>query len=243
VHGKRCARSRRDPKTCKCECGGEFHGSARRSDPSGAQSAPPRRGNVRGAAGVTIAVVAAVTIGPLAISAVYGGSSTGRNDLSVQVKVDLNKALGGLAAIGFRNTRSLNSRTSGPSYHADCSKSATDSVKTFLTNNRCKQYATATRAVAKRGATALVAFSWVEMGTATQARRYKVKVDVYGTGNPPGVSPLDFNGRCYTSRQRETTVLTVEVQPTGNVNVDREILQAAARRKLSRSYLKQHCPS
>jgi hypothetical protein len=81
------------------------------------------------------------------------------------------------------------------------------------------------------------------MGTATQARRYKVKVDVYGTGNPPGVSPLDFNGRCYTSRQRETTVLTVEVQPTGNVNVDREILQAAARRKLSRSYLKQHCPS
>jgi hypothetical protein len=240
VHGRRCALSPGDPKNCKCECGGELHGSAWGSAPSGAQSAPSRRGNVRRAAGLTITVVAAVTIGPLAISAVLGGSSTGRKGLSVQVKADLNKALSDLAVLGFRNTRSPNSSTSGPNYRTDCAKSATGRVRQFLSRHPCKQYATATRTVAKRGATALVAFSWVEMPTATLAGRYKVKVDAYNTGNPPGVS-LAFNGLCYTSGQHGATVWTVEVRPTGHVNVDREILQAAAQAKLSPNYLRQHC--
>ena len=235
MHGKSCALSPKDPRSCKCECRGKDHGSAW-------GSAPARRGNVRRAAGLTITVVAAVTIGPLAISAVLGGSSAGRKSLSVQVKADLNKALAALAALGFRGTRSPNSSTSGPSYFTDCAKSATYKVRQFLTLNPCKQYATATRTVAKRGATVPVAFSWVEMHTATLAGQYKVKVDAYGTGNPPGVPPA-FNGRCYASGQHGATVWTVEVHPTGNVNVDQEILQAAVRRKLPPSYLRQHCPS
>jgi hypothetical protein len=181
-----------------------------------------------------------VTIGPLALSAVYSGSPNGSNNLSVQIKVDLNNALAGLTALGFHDVRTIRSRKSGPAHRTDCAKSATGNVKTFLTNNHCKLYVTATRTVAKQGVTALVAFSWVEMHTSTLAGQYKAEVDTYGTGNPPGV-PHAFNGRCYTSGLQGATVWTIELRPTGNVDIDRKVLQAAARTKLTPSYLRQHC--
>jgi hypothetical protein len=240
VHTKACAESTKDPKTCRCKCRGTLHGSGLISAPLEDQPAlshPSKSGR-----GVTLTVTAAamIMIGALTVTALFGGSSNGRNDLTVQVKVELNNALSALASLGFRIVRSPNSTASGPSYRTDCSRNATGEVRQFLTRHPCKQYASATRTLAQRGATAQVAFSWVEMPTATLAGQYRITVDAYGTGNPPGVS-LAFNGRCYASSQQRATVWTVEVQPTGHVNVDREILQAAARRKLSSNYLRQHC--
>lgn len=241
AHDPNCASSPAPLKTCKCKCGGELHGSALGSAASVAQSAPSRQGKAGRTVVSTVTATVMITIGAFIVIANFGGSSTGGNDLSVQVKVDLNKALGGLAALGFHNIRNANSSTSGTNYRTDCANSATGRiVRQFLTNYPCKQYAIATRTVTKRGVTVPVEFSWVEMHTATRANQYKAKVDEYGTGNPPGVPPA-FNGRCYASGQHGATVWTVEVQPTGNVNVDRKILHAAALRKLSQSYLRQHC--
>jgi len=158
----------------------------------------------------------------------------------VQVNLDLNKALVALTALGFHHARGLDSHTSGPSYHADCANTATYKVKRFLIRHPCKQYATALRTVTKQGTSALVAFSWVEMPTTSLADQYKAIVDKPNTGNPPGMS-LAFNGLCYPSGQQSTVVWAVQVEPTGNVNADQQIIQAAVQGTLTPSYLQRHC--
>jgi hypothetical protein len=171
----------------------------------------------------------------------FDTSATGSSDFSAQVQVDLNKALGALAAVlRFRSTRGFKSSGSALSYHSDCAENATGEVRQFLTLHPCKQYATTIQEIAKPGAVAQVALTWVEMPTVTLATKYKIAVDAPKTGNPPGVA-LSYNGFCYASGQQGTTVWTILVKPTGDVNVDREILQVAARRKLAPSYLEQHC--
>jgi hypothetical protein len=210
------------------------------------QRTPPRR---RSALRAIIKTVIAVTITvgavTFAVSETIGGSpGRGDHSLSVQVTVNLKESLGQLATAGW--LLSTNSASNlGPSYHSDCAKSATGRVQLFLSPKRCKQYATAIRTIAKHGMTSLVAISWVEMRTTGWADQYKTLVGEYGTGNPPGVSPLAFNGRCYASGQSEPdrTVWTVEVQSTGDITIDREILQAAALRHLSPRYLQRHCRS
>jgi hypothetical protein len=245
---KKCRKAEGSPKGCMCDCGGAFHGSARRgpvprTGTSESGSASSRQNKGLRTAVLTFTAVAAITIGPLAITGAFDTSATGGGAFSVQVRVDLNKDLSALAAIlGLRSMQGFESGASGPSYHPDCAKNATRAVKRFLTHNHCMQYATATRTVAKPGTTAQVAFTWVEMRTAGLAGKYKVKVDKPGTGNPPGVS-LAFNGYCYASGQQGATVWTVLVKPTGHVNADRKILQVAARRKLALSYLQRHCIS
>jgi hypothetical protein len=208
-----------------------------------AQPILPRRKKTLRNVTITIAAAATITAGAatLTISGSSTGSATSGGSLSVRVKIDLNKALDALAAIlGFRTLEGPASQASGPSYHPDCAKSATGKVQQFLTLHPCKQFATATRTIAKSGTTAQIAFSWVEMPTSAIAGKYKAKVDTPGTGNPPGAS-LAFNGYCYASGQKGATVWTMLVRPTGHVDVDREILQIAAREKLGPSYLQQHC--
>jgi hypothetical protein len=244
---KRCKSSKKPKKTCTCKCHGAFHGSVLRSSqravPMEDQAASPRRTKTLRNAVVTVAVTVAatVTIGYLDLSGTLTRSAPGGYNLSVQVKVDLNKALGALAAVlGLRSTQRPGSSTSGPNYYPDCAHNATGGVQHFLNLHHCKQFATATRTVAKTGTTAQVAFSWVEMPTSSLASQYKATVDTPNTGNPPGV-PLTFNGFCYASGQQGATVWSVLVKPTGHVNVDREILQVAAREKFTPSYLRQHC--
>lgn len=228
MHGKRCALSPKDRKTCKCECGGRLHGSAL------------RQSKVGRAVALAVTVTVAVTVGGLAVTGNFSASSNGGNDLSVQVDFDLNKAISALSSLGFGGRRISNLGTSGASHVTDCAKGTTRQVKKFLTRNRCKQYAANTWTITRQGGTAEVAFAWVEMPTASLAGQYKAVVDTYGTGNPPGVSSA-FNGRCYASGQQDSTVWTVEVRPTGNLNFDRMVLQAAAQRKLSPDYLGIHC--
>ncbi len=238
------AESRRE--TCTCSCNGDFHGSTRRGSgqrttPAEAQTAPPRHTKTLRNVVVTFAVAASVTIGSLAFSGALTGPASGGDSLSVQVQVDLDKVLGALAAVlGLRNTQAPGSSASGPNYYPDCASNATGQVKQFLDLHPCKQFATATRTVAKTGTTARVAFSWVEMPSLSLANQYKIWIDKSGTGNPPGV-PLTFNGLCYASGQQGATVWSVFVRPTGNPNIDREILLVAAREKLTPSYLRQHC--
>lgn len=244
-NSSKCPRAEGPSIDCRCKCDGAFHGSALRgpfpkSVTSEIRPASPRLSKTRRTV-LTFAVSAAITIGFLGVTGTFDTSPTGSDEFSLQVRVDLNKALSALAAVlGFHSTQSTKPSTSGLSYHRDCAENATLEVKKFLTLNRCNQYATTTQTIAKPGITTQVAFTWVEMPTATLAREYKKKVGTPKTGNPPGVS-LSYNGYCYASGQQGATVWTVLVKPTGHVNVDREILQAAARRKLTLSYLQQHC--
>ncbi len=211
------------------------------------KGAPERRRRVvRNTIKTVIAATIAVGAVTIAINETIGGGSSGTRDrsFSVQVTVDLKESLGQLATAGWLpSTKSASNL--GPRYYSDCAESATGNVRLFLSPKRCKQYATAIRAVTKNGVTSLVAISWVEMRTTGWANQYKALVGEYGTGNPPGVSPLDFNGHCYASGPSEPsrTVWTVQVQLTGGIIIDRKILQAAALSSLSPGYLQQHCSS
>jgi hypothetical protein len=242
MHNKACAESPEGPETCHCVCRGVLHGSARSRPSSHAEPTLRRPRKTARAAGIAVTFVAAVTIGPFVFNAMFSGSSGNNERLSMQVKTDLNKAIIGLTALGFRRAQGPQSHTSGPSYYADCAKNATDKVKQFLIRHPCKQYATASRTITRRGTTTLVAFSWVEMPTRVLGSQYKAIVDRPNTGNPPGMS-LTFNGLCYASGQRGAIVWTVQVEPTGHVNADRQILQAGVEDTLPPSYLRQHCVS
>jgi hypothetical protein len=78
------------------------------------------------------------------------------------------------------------------------------------------------------------------MATASLTSQYKNLVAERHTGNPPG-EPANFNGLCYASGHDEDAAWVAQVQPTGHVTVDRQILQAIAPAKLSASYLRMHC--
>jgi hypothetical protein len=243
AHGKACALSPRDPKTCRCDCRGRGHGSAWKPDTVDApdvRAVPSRQRKVGRAVTFTVAFAVAGTVGGLAVTGTFNASSTGSSDLSVQVKVDLNKAIDALSSLGFGGGRISTSGTAGSSYRTDCADRATGLVQQFLTRHHCERYAAQTWTITRQDATTQVAFSWVEMLTASLASQYKVEVDTYSTGNPPGVSPA-FNGLCYASDQQGSAVWTVEVRPTGNVKVDRGILQAAVQKSLSPGYLRKHC--
>jgi len=243
AHGKACALSLRDPSTCECECGGRLHGSVWIADPLDSpyvQRAPLRQRRVRRALALGVAVTITGTVGGLAITGNFGASSSTSSHLSAQVNVDLKGTIATLSSLGFGGREISSSGTSGSSRHTDCAEGSTGLVRKFFTQHPCEQYTVETWTITRQGTTALVAFSWVEMATASLARQYKVEVDAYGTGNPPGVSPA-FNGYCYASDQQGLTVWTVEVQPTGNKKTDQGILRDAVKGDLSEDYIQQHC--
>jgi hypothetical protein len=208
---------------------------------STAPASPVSRGH--GKVGLAVGVTVAVTIGFVAISGSFGGSAAGSaGNLSVQVKADLNEAVASLATLGFRGTRSANSGMPSPSYGRACAASATGGVRQFLARHLCKEYASAMLTALRQGASAQVAISWVLMPTVALAAQYKAEADAPLSGNPPGES-LAFSGLCYASGQNGATVWTEQVEPIGplRINVERQILQAAAPGKLAAGYLRQHC--
>ena len=95
--------------------------------------------------------------------------------------------------------------------------------------------------VRKQGTITRVAITWVVMPSVTLAKQYKAISDTYGQGNPPGQPPTSFPGQCYASGQNGATVWAEQVQPTGNLTADQQILQAAAPMRLSQDDLQQHC--
>ena len=228
AHGSRCALSRSDPSTCTCECNGALHGST-----WGASY-------VRRTIASVVAVTVTGTLGGLAVTGNFSSSPSASSYLSAQVNVDLNGTIATLASLGFGGRETSSSGTAASSHSTNCSESATGLVKKFFTSHPCEQYTAETWTIKRQGVSALVAFSWVEMATTSLANQYKVVVDAYGTGNPPGVA-ASFDGSCYASDQQGATVWAVEVQRTGNKRIDRGILQDAVKGDLSQDYLKKHC--
>lgn len=243
AHGKACALSPRDPKTCRCDCRGRDHGSAWKPgtvDAPDVRAVPSRKRKVGRAVAFTVAFTVAGTVGGLAATGDFSASSNASSDLSVQVNVDLNRTIAALSSLGFGGRSISTSGDAGYSHRTDCGEAATGRLQKFLTHHPCERYDAERWTITRQDATAQIAFSWVEMPTPSLASQYKVEVDTYGTGNPPGVSPA-FNGRCYASDQQDSIVWTVEVRPTGNVKVDQGILQDAAQKSLSPDYLRKHC--
>jgi hypothetical protein len=199
-----------------------------------------------------VSVTAAITIaigGTVAITESLGGSGSGGKSLSVQVKVDLNNALRELAALGFHiPVRSHSSSTPSPSNaRTDCARSATGEVRRFLAHyHQCKD-ASVVWTTSGHGVTTRVVISLVVMPTRHLAGAYKKLADTpYKSrmphpGNPPGEPRAFFDGNCYASGENGATVWTEQVQPTGQVKIDQEILKRAAPAKLSPGYLKIHC--
>ena len=257
AHTRKCALSLRDPSTCRCECDGSLHGTAwmlNTQDGPEAQYGLPRHAKVRSrqrkvrhiALGATL--TASLAIGGLTITATFDTPASGASHLSAQVNVDLstkvNVDLQGIAtalsARGFDVTDASKPGMSGFLSSADCAASATGLVAQFFTLHPCEQYIEETWKITRQGITTFTAFSWVDMSSAALASQYKAVVDIYGTGNPPGISSA-FNGLCYASDRQGSMVGTVEVETTGQAGVDQEILRDAAGMDLSEQYLRAHC--
>jgi hypothetical protein len=247
-HSEKCAISTHPKSECRCRCNKTLHGILAEPGPGDIpreRVAPnrkgrPRKKKARRATAIAAVVTVAGTVGGLTATGTFGSSSSGTGRLSAQVDIDLNDAISALSRLGFSGKLVSRSDGSGTSQTAGCAESATGHVRQFLINYPCEQYASDIWSVTRQYSTTSVAFTWVEMPTTPLASRYKVVVDTYSTGNPPGVSSA-FNGLCYASGQQGSIVWTVEVQPTGNPNVDRTILQAATPQVLPSAYLTEHC--
>jgi hypothetical protein len=249
AHNEACARSQKPAKDCDCSCRGRFHGVNRTTTAEGSPEVPKssdihktssRRRNVKRAVSAAAVVTVTGVIGGLTITGSFDSPSDGSSGLSVQVNVDLKNSTSALSGLGFGGKSISSVGISSSSHLTGCAASATGQVRQFLTHYPCEQYAADTWTITKQGSTTQVVFSWVEMPTTSLAEQYKGVVDTYSTGNPPGVSPA-FKGHCYASGQQDSTVWTVEIQPTENLSADRAILQAAARQKLAPDYLGKHC--
>lgn len=187
--------------------------------------------------GLVISVAITATIaGGVVVSLSRAGAS--RGNLSVQVSADLTHTIAVFSKLGFHNASNIN--TGNPGFGTDCAASATGQVRQFLSRHPCKEYAIARLKTERQGINGLVVLSWVVMPNASLASQYKSMVDRLGTGNPPGQSSA-FTGGCYASGENGDTVWAEQVQPTGHVAVDRDILQAAAPVELAKGYLQVHC--
>ncbi len=151
----------------------------------------------------------------------------------------MNQAIAELAKLGFRIIESVDSSSASDS--KACTRDSSGDVRQFLEQHPCKEYAVARMTVLRQGTTTQLVISWVVMPTPSLAEKYQEKADKSGKGNPPGQPRAVFNGNCYASSRNGATVWAEQVKPTGNLNADRAILQAAAPTKLPQSYLKVHC--
>lgn len=200
------------------------------------QAAPrPRNKKRRLAIAVTATVV--ITAGAVTFTVTRGGSAGASDSVSVQANIDFKKAVAGLEGLGFAGNVS-HPGTSDSSQN--CSQSSTGDVKQFLIENPCKEDAVALAKLHRQGIVTQAVISWVVMPTRVLNLQYKKLVDERYRGNPPGQS-TDFNGLCYASGQDDDATWVAQVQPTGQITVDQQILQAIAPVKLSTNYLGIHC--
>jgi len=183
---------------------------------------------------LALAIASTVTLGAVATTATVTSSADSGTSLNVQVNVDLNQSIAALAKIGILSSSGVKSNG------LDCASNATGEIKNFLAQHHCKEFATTTWTTTRNGLATRVTISWVVMPSINLANQYKVYADTPGEGNPPGQSPT-FTGLCYSSGQEGNTVWAEQVQPTGKVQTDQQILRAAAPQALSAAYLTQHC--
>ena len=247
-HSRACARSKGPRIECTCRCNGALHGIlvvtndekiAKPWEVPNFQETKPRKSKTKRVAAAVVLTVTG-TLGGLTATGTFNSAPDASSRLSLNANVDVNKAIGTLAGLGFGGKLLSSTETPADSSPTNCAKTASGKVRVFLTHYPCKEYASDTYAISRQAFTTDVVFAWVEMPTTALATRYKAIVDKFDTGNPPGVSPA-FNGLCYASGQQDATVWTVEIQPIGNVDFDRSTLESVAPAVLSSPYLVKHC--
>jgi hypothetical protein len=249
-HNKRCAESFSPKKDCRCrQCNQSLHGILampkyeaipREREIPYSPRRRRRKKKTKSIAAVAAALVVTGTLGGLSATGTFSSPSDGGGALSVQANIDLNMAISALVGLGFGGKVVAGVGAPYGNDPTNCAENATGQVKVFLTHYPCEQYAADTWTITRQNSSTYIVFAWTEMSITPLASRYKALVDKFGSGNPPGVSPF-FNGLCYASGQQGATVWTVEVQPTGNPNLDPKILQAAAPQELPMAYLAKHC--
>lgn len=186
---------------------------------------------------IAITATVAITAGAVTFTLTRGTSSEASSGVSVQANVDLNQAITELPKLGFAGRVSRDGATDSSQ---NCSQASTGDVKKFLTKNPCKEYSVTLIKLHEQEIYSQAVISWVVMPTPSLTVRYKSIVDKRYKGNPPGQSSV-FNGLCYASGKNENAAWVAQVQPTGHVTLDRQILQAVAPVKLSRTYFETHC--
>jgi hypothetical protein len=206
--------------------------------------APPVSGRVRPRhrkkkrkLALAITATVAITVGAVTFTLTRGGSAGASDSVSAQANVDFNQAVAELPKLGYAGKVSQNGASDSSQ---DCSQHSTGAVRQFLSTNQCKEYAVTLINLHKQGIVTQAVISWVVMATPGLTLQYKNLVDERHQGNPPG-QPPKFNGLCYASGQDEGAAWVAQVQPTGQVAEDRQILQAVAPVELSANYLGVHC--
>jgi len=189
---------------------------------------------------ITASLAIAAGAGAAATVTLNTGGSSGENgNVSIQANLDLTQIDAELSKLGFNGGATQDGASDSSQ---NCSQASTGDVKAFLTRNQCKEYAVTLVELNRKGIATQAVITWVVMDTPSLTTQYKNIADERHKGNPPG-QPDNFDGLCYASGQNNVSAWVAQVQPTGNVSVDRQILQAVAPANLSASYLGLHCVS
>ena len=200
------------------------------------RAAPRHRKKKRKA--IAITATAVVTVGAVTFTLTRGDGSAGASDsFSVQANVDFTQVMTELPKLGFAGSIPQDAASdSSP----NCSQASTGDVQQFLMKNPCKEYAVTLVKLHNQQVATQAVVTWVVMPTSGLTLQYKVLIDLRYKGNPPGQS-TDFDGLCYASGVDGDSAWAAQVQPTGQVSVDRQILKSVVPVKLSTSYLEGHC--
>jgi hypothetical protein len=205
--------------------------------PSPASHAASRPRKKKRKAAIAITAAAVVTAGAVTLTLTGGGSAGASDNISVQTTVNFNQVMTELPKLGFAGVVTQNA-TSDSSQN--CSQASTGEVQEFFANNPCKEFAVTVAKLHNEQIATQAVITWVVMPTVALTLKYKNLVDLRYTGNPPGQS-TNFDGLCYASGVNGNSAWAAQVQPTGHIFVDQQILQAVVPVKLSASYLADHC--
>ena len=219
-----------------------LQGPSRNSTPFRPQEPPtPRKLSKPVRITVVVAVSASVAIGGITLGPKIfrSGSSAGSGSSEVggEGKLTVNGSTINVQAKFTHTTTALSASGFGgyfvPAFDDNCESHSYGRVQNFFRSNPCKWLARAYIVVhkAKQGAV-LVAISWVDMPTISQAMNYKRLVDKPDTGNITELSRdsgpyrnVKYNGDYYLSGITGTAVWNVQAQPIGAVATS--ILKAA----------------
>lgn len=186
---------------------------------------------------VAITAAVAITVGGVTFTLTRGGSAGASDSISIQANLNLQQVVALLPKLGFAGD--IPEKAVSDSSQ-NCGPNSTGYVKQFFTKNPCEEYAVTLIQLHKQGIATQAVITWVVMSTSSLTLQYKNLVDARYKGNPPGQA-TNFDGLCYASGQSEDAAWVAQVQPTGQVATDRQILQAVSPGKLSTDYLEMHC--
>lgn len=183
----------------------------------------PRKSRKGLAVGITLTIAGVGTVAALTLTGGASGTSASLSDsgnartaaeMPETVRVDLSHADAALVASGYKVDLGLD-------LNKDCFRNSYGAVRQFFDSHPCNWLVRAYFAIRMNNRmAAVVAISWVRMGTLRVARQYKHLVDASGTGNVTELSRVTgpyqrvrYTGEYYLSGIDGTSVWNAEVQP------------------------------